>query len=106
MNGINTLVVRPDQAISAYQQTSGSAAGGGTGSAAGDSFGSMLERTIGGAVATGQDADASATNAVVNGGDITHVVTAVSQAQLALQEVVAVRDKVVQAYQDVMKMSI
>ena len=105
MSGINTIVVRPDQAISAYQQTSGSTAGGGGGAAA-DSFGSMLERTLGGAVAAGRDADASATNAVVNGGDVTHVVAAVSQAQLALQEVVAVRDKVVQAYQDVMKMTI
>ena len=106
MSGINTIGVRPDQAISAYQQTSGSTVGGSSGGAAGDSFGSMLERTLGGAVAAGQDADASATNAVVNGGDVTHVVAAVSQAQLALQEVVAVRDKVVQAYQDVMKMTI
>ena len=102
MTAINTLVVRPDQAISAYQQTAG--AGGGSGGD--DSFGSMLGRTLSGAVAAGQDADASATDAVVNGGDVTHVVAAVSQAQLALQEVVAVRDKVVQAYQDVMKMTI
>ncbi len=103
MTAINSIVVRPDQAISAYQQTAGITGGGGS---AGDSFGSMLEHTLSGAVATGQDADASATNAVVNGGDVTHVVAAVSQAQLALQEVVAVRDKVVQAYQDVMKMTI
>ena len=104
MTAINSIVVRPDQAISAYQQTAGVTGGGG--GSAGDSFGSMLEHTLSGAVATGQDADASATNAVVNGGDVTHVVAAVSQAQLALQEVVAVRDKVVQAYQDVMKMTI
>jgi flagellar hook-basal body complex protein FliE len=102
MTAINTLTVRPDQAISAYQQTSGAGAGAGVGG----SFGSMLDRTLSNAVAAGQDADASATNAVVNGGDVTHVVAAVSQAQLALQEVVAVRDKVVQAYQDVMKMTI
>lgn len=103
MTAINSIVVRPDQAISAYQQT---ASGGSGGASAGDSFGSMLDRTLSNAVATGQDADASATNAVINGGDVTHVVAAVSQAQLALQEVVAVRDKVVQAYQDVMKMTI
>ena len=105
MTAINTITVRPDQAISAYQQTTGGGAGSNAG-AAGGSFGSMLDRTLSNAVAVGRDADASATNAVVNGGDVTHVVAAVSQAQLALQEVVAVRDKVVQAYQDVMKMTI
>jgi flagellar hook-basal body complex protein FliE len=101
MTAINTITVRPDQAISAYQQTAGGSAG-----TSGSGFGAMLDRTLSSAVAAGQDADASATNAVVNGGDVTHVVAAVSQAQLALQEVVAVRDKVVQAYQDVMKMTI
>jgi len=39
-------------------------------------------------------------------GNITDVVMAVSRAQLALQSTVAIRDKVVQSYQDVMKMSI
>ncbi len=105
MTAINTITVRPDQAISAYQQTSGGSAGAGA-RASGGSFGAMLDRTLSNAVAVGHDADASATDAVVNGGDVTHVVAAVSQAQLALQEVVAVRDKVVQAYQDVMKMTI
>ncbi len=98
-----TLTVRPDQAIGAYLKTAGSSGGAGTG---GDNFGAMLDRTLSSAVSLGHDADASAARAVIDGGDVTHVVTAISQAQLALQEVVSVRDKVVQAYQQVMQMAI
>ncbi len=94
----NLLVVTPSAAATAYQRASGSGSG--------ESFGATLDRALGSAVQTGQDADASAVDAVVNGGDLTHVVTAVSKAQLALQEVVAIRDKVVSAYQEVMRMSI
>jgi flagellar hook-basal body complex protein FliE len=36
--------------------------------------------------------------------DMTQVVTAVTNAEVALQTVVAVRDKVIQAYQDVLRM--
>ena len=97
----NTLVVTPSAAAGAYQRATLPAS-----SDAGDGFGATLERALGQAVTTGQDADATSMNAVMNGGDLTHVVTAVSKAQLALQEVVAIRDKVVSAYQEVMRMSI
>lgn len=38
--------------------------------------------------------------------DITNVVTAVNNAELTLQTIVAVRDKVINAYQDIMRMPI
>lgn len=38
--------------------------------------------------------------------DLTDVVTAVGKAELTLQTVVAVRDKVIQAYQEVLRMPI
>jgi flagellar hook-basal body complex protein FliE len=98
---MSTLTVTPSTAANAYQRASASASG-----ADPSSFGATLDRALDGAVQLGQQADASATDAVVNGGDVTHVVTALSKAQLALQEIVTVRDKVVQAYQDVMRMSI
>ena len=108
---VPTLVVTPGTAIGAYQRTSAAGALGGSGGTAaaaggGEAFGDMVGRALQGAIATGQEADATATNAVVNGGDLTHVVTAVSKAQLALQEVVSIRDKVVSAYQEIMRMSI
>ena len=82
----------------------GTAAAGGT--AAGSSFGDMLGRAVQGVIDTGHAADAAAASGISGKGDLTHVVMAVSQAQLALQGTTAIRDKVVQAYQDVMKMAI
>jgi flagellar hook-basal body complex protein FliE len=72
---------------------------------AGD-FGALLSRAINGAITTGEQADTQAMQAIAGGGDLTSVVTAVSRAQLSLQTTVAIRDRVLQAYQDIIKMSI
>ena len=55
---------------------------------------------------SGQQADTQAMQAISGKGDLTEVVAAVSRAQLALQSTVAIRDRVIQAYQDVIKMPI
>ena len=76
-------------------------------SPAGDrSFANLLGRALDGAIATGHQADAQAAKAMSGHGDLTQVVTAVSRAELALQTTTAVRDRVLQAYQDIMKMPI
>ncbi len=69
-------------------------------------FGAMLGNLVDQAIATGREADAQSAQAISGHGDLTHVVTAVSRAQLALQTTVAVRDRVLQAYQDIIKMPI
>ena len=66
----------------------------------------MLSRALEGAVQTGHAADAQSAAAIAGGGNITEVVAAVSKAELALQTTVAIRDRVVQAYQDIMRMPI
>ncbi len=92
------------QALSAYQNID---SGGAAPSGAGGDFASLLSRSLGGAVQAGQQAEAQAVSAVGgSSGDLTHVVTAVSRAELALQTTVAVRDRVLQAYQDIIKMPI
>ena len=94
------------RALSAYQSidtatpaTASSVQGGGD-------FASMLTRSLGGAIDTGKQAETQAMSAINGGGDLTSVVTAVSRAELALQTTVAVRDRVLQAYQDIIKMPI
>jgi flagellar hook-basal body complex protein FliE len=57
-------------------------------------------------VDVGHTADAKSMQAITGGGNLTDVVTAVSRAELALQSATAIRDRVVQAYQDIMKMPI
>jgi flagellar hook-basal body complex protein FliE len=69
-------------------------------------FGATLQRAMQNAVELGRSADASATQALGGQGSVSDVVLAVSRAELALQTAVAVRDRVVAAYQDVMRMPI
>jgi flagellar hook-basal body complex protein FliE len=93
--------VSPQAAARAYRQTD---SGGAT--ASGDDFATVLTHAVEGAVQTGQAAEAKAAQAIAGGADLTEVVEAVSRAQLTLQTATAIRDRVVQAYQDIMKMPI
>ena len=72
----------------------------------GASFGAVLQDAMAGLSALGRDADAKSVQAMSGGGNLTDVVMAVSKAEMALQASVAVRDKVISAYQDIMRMSV
>ncbi len=72
----------------------------------GASFGSALQGAMSNLVDLGHAADAKSAQAMTGGGNLTDVVMAVSKAEMALQASVAVRDKVISAYQDVMRMSV
>jgi flagellar hook-basal body complex protein FliE len=103
--GMPIVTVRPSIAAEAYGRvdsgTQGPAIGG---SEAG--FGAVLQRAIQGVVDTGHAAEAKSVDAISGHGNLTDVVTAVSKAELALQSATAIRDRVVQAYQDIMRMPI
>jgi len=99
-------------ALRAYQAVERGALPGDTAGQAADAgggdgdFSALLGRALEGVVNTSQQAEGQAVAAISGHGDLTHVVTAVSRAQLALQTTVAVRDRVLQAYQDIIKMPI
>ena len=101
MSTIPTLTVRPSDAAGAYARVDQGAADGPAGG-----FGGVLQRAVEGAIDTGHEADAQTAKAITGGGNLTEVVSAVSRAELALQSTVAIRDRVVQAYQDIMRMPI
>ncbi len=102
---IPTITITPQQAARAYAgMDSGEAAGAASGTASG--FGATLARALGGVVDAGHAADAQSMAAIAGHGSITDVVTAVSKAELALQTTTAIRDRMVQAYQDIMRMPI
>jgi flagellar hook-basal body complex protein FliE len=70
------------------------------------SFTSVLKQAVNSIEEIGHKSDA-ATHAVVNGkSNIVEVATAVAQTEVAIDAVVAVRDKVIAAYEDIMKMPI
>lgn len=102
--GIPTLVVRPDSAARAYGAVD--AGGSSLGAGAGNDFGGVLSRALHGVVDASNRAEAASMQAIAGKGDITQVVTAVAKAELALQTTVTLRDRVVQAYQDIMRMPI
>ena len=103
----------PSAAAGAYAQVQAGGAGGiaggdgfGADATSAGGFGATLERALQGVVQTGHAADAAAARGISGEGNLTEVVMAVSKAQLALQSTTVIRDRVVQAYQDIMKMSI
>jgi flagellar hook-basal body complex protein FliE len=101
MSTIPTIVVTPSAAVDAYARVDRGDGGGGTGT-----FGATLERALQGAIDNGHAADAKAMEAIAGGGNLTEVVTALARAELTLQSATVIRDRVVQAYQDIMKMPI
>lgn len=57
-------------------------------------------------MATMRAAEAQSAAAVAGGGDPHALVTALAEARMALEATVAVRDKVVEAYQDLIRMPV
>ncbi len=100
MTEIPSMTITPSTAARAYATAGAGASGAGAG------FGATLDRAMRSAVDVGHQADAQATQALVGGGNLTDIVTALSRAELTLQSATAIRDRVVQAYQDIVKMPI
>ena len=73
---------------------------------AGVDFGRMVMDAVGSAEATLQSAEALSAQAVTGRADMVDVVTAVAAAEVQLETVVAVRDQVIRAYQEIMRMPI
>ncbi len=69
----------------------------------GPSFGAVLKASIDSAVQAQETSEQVSAKAVVGKADMTEVLQAVNDAELALNTVLAVRDRVVQAYQEVMR---
>jgi flagellar hook-basal body complex protein FliE len=105
MSSIPAATAASRYAATALGQPGEGIAAAGEGAQAGG-FGALLERAVSGTVEAARASDRAAMDAIAGGGDITSVVTAVARAELALQTTVAIRDRVIQAYQDVMRMPI
>jgi len=72
----------------------------------GGNFGDLMKSIGENALDAGNKADQMSIAAVDGKANVAEVVTAVANAELALQTVVAVRDQVVQAYQEILRMPI
>jgi flagellar hook-basal body complex protein FliE len=73
---------------------------------AGPSFSELLQDTAKGAIEVGKTGEQQSIAAVTKQAELADIITAVSNAEVTLQTVVAVRDRVIQAYQEIMRMPI
>ena len=70
----------------------------------GDEFASLVRGAIDEAIKIGERSENLSIAALSDKADINQVVTAVAEAEITLQTVVAVRDKVLEAYKDIIRM--
>jgi flagellar hook-basal body complex protein FliE len=73
---------------------------------AGPGFGDLLNTAVSSISQAGASAEGAITNAAMGRADLVDVVTAVAAAEATLETVIAVRDEVIKAYQDIMRMPI
>lgn len=69
-------------------------------------FGQIMEKMVGDASASLKQAEAASAAQIAGKGDLVDVVTALGAAETALETVVAVRDRVIGAYTEIMRMQI
>jgi flagellar hook-basal body complex protein FliE len=106
------MVVSVVAANAAYQAAARVAGGASEAAAAGatqlpgGSFSDALASALKNATSTLHAGETAAAQGAAGVGDVVQVVNAVTAAELTLQTVVAIRDRVISAYQDIMKMPI
>ncbi|MFZ4122587.1 MAG: flagellar hook-basal body complex protein FliE [Caulobacterales bacterium] len=102
------MAIDPLSAAKAYTQAAAAAsrAAGGMGGDDMIDFGALVQSAIGQAGAAAQTAETQAMQVASGRGDIVNVVTAIAAAETQLETVIAVRDQVIQAYQEILRMPI
>jgi flagellar hook-basal body complex protein FliE len=73
---------------------------------AGGGFADILKSAMGDVMKTSKTAETQMANQVAGKAELIDVVTAISSAQTSLETVMAVRDQVIGAYQEIMRMPI
>lgn len=107
MTGIPT-----NQAIQAYAQAAQALSGSGQGGASAaqnnpaEGFGQMVESQLTSLVDEGRAFENTGMEMVQGRADVVDVVTAVAETEVLLETVVTVRDRVIQAYQEILRMPI
>lgn len=72
----------------------------------GPDFGEMLADTVQSVVDTGNRADALSMQMMDGNASVVDVVTAVAETEVAVEGMVAIRDRVISAYEEIMRMPI
>jgi flagellar hook-basal body complex protein FliE len=81
-------------------------AGKGAETGGGPSFSSLLKEAVGSVVDAGRKSDAQTVAMTSGKANVMDVVTAVAETDVAVSTLVSVRDRVIQSYEDIMRMPI
>lgn len=102
----------PSVAANAYASlakivdSAGAAGGTKAGETGGVSFGTLLKETLGNVMDAGRKSDAQTISMAQGKANVMDVVTAVAETDVAVSTLVSVRDRVIQSYEDIMRMPI
>lgn len=72
----------------------------------GQNFADMLASQVQGVVDTGRTSDAMAMDMLNGKANVVDMVTALSESEMAIESMVTVRDRVISAYEEIMRMPI
>lgn len=101
--------IDPSIAAGVYKNMQGVGAGlkaGGDDGLKGPGFGDLVKKAATDSMTTLRAGEKASAEAVAGNADLTDVVEAVTAAELTLQTVVAVRDRLLTAYQEIMRLPI
>ncbi len=74
--------------------------------ASGPSFGALLKSAIGSVIEAGHKSDLQARAMAAGKANMVDVVTAVAETEVAVETLVSIRDRMINAYQEIMRMPI
>lgn len=100
------MAINPFDAVSAYSKSGGLLGGGSSGATdgavtGGGSFSDMLGHALGDVTSTLHAGEKASMSAVTGKADMSTVAVALDNAEVVLDEVIAIRDKVISAYQSI-----
>lgn len=103
---MSDLGISAAKAYAQTAQTLGSDQSKSSGEISGPGFGDILNSAVGSMTKAGASAEGAISNAAMGRADLVDVVTAVAAAEATMETVISVRDEVIKAYQDIMRMPI
>ncbi len=98
--------IQANPALAAYGEAAKRAAAPAGDEPAKPSFGDVLAQSVGDAIESSRTGEKASVQAMSGRADLGDVVEAVNAAEINLQTVVAIRDRVLSAYQEILRMPI
>jgi flagellar hook-basal body complex protein FliE len=101
-----TVAANAYASLARIMETAGAGSAGKGSEGGGQSFGALLKDAIGSVMDAGKKSDAQTVAMASGKANVMDVVTAVAETDVAVSTLVSVRDRVIQSYEDIMKMPI